>query len=1132
MSVQNIYPSESDKKFKVYKAAAGSGKTYTLAKEYIGLAIKGEQAFRFSNILAVTFTNKATQEMKDRMLLFMHRIAKGEEGGMCGDIAENIGLSPEEVQKRCGRELKNILHAYSQFRVTTIDSFFQEVVRAFAKDLGLHGDARIEMDSSAVMDSVVERLVNKLGYDEELTGWMVAFAEEKLNDNERWDFRDGLKKFASSLLSEEFKVFEKPLREDVSDPEKMKRFRDEINAVVKGFEQQMDQLGNKALDIIAAAGLSIEVFPYGTFSFANYFNKVLLTSKDYKPGVRVLAACNEVQKWMKKNDPNEASISMVYATLNPVLNQLVELYRSQHSFYKICKTVRSQVYNVGLFARILEELQAYREEQNMMLISDTSDFLNRIIYGESGTEEMDFADSPIPPYIYERVGTKYEHFLIDEFQDTSLFQWKNFRPLVTNTLAEGNESLVVGDVKQSIYRWRGGDWELLLNKIYDDIDRVNDQTLDTNWRSYENIIKFNNHLFETAPAVLGDYLVNMVSGIEELPHDALEQVKHGAEDIVKAYEGATQKVSGPKQKKPIKGFAECHFLEMSKERVNEEGNFKDLVLDRLPMALERYFALGYQPKDLSFLVRTKREGQKIANRLIAYGQETNQEKLFRVVSSESLYISEASTVQLLVSCMRWINTPDDRHAIAQVVYAHVKAKDIDAEPHEAFTANVDAPIFPQALRIQRAYFMKLPLFEMAEQLLDVLELCKENTSVGNVEKAYVMGFLDAVMEFSQGEFDDLTAFLEWWDERGVTKAIRIPDTLDAMQIMTVHKSKGLEFRVVVVPFCDWEMDHSPYKAPTLWAQSELAPLNALTRVPIKYSSSLQLSPFSQEYFAEKMKINFDNLNILYVATTRAEEGLLTFSPLDGLDKKPKKGEIPRTEKVVHAGDLLRLSLQAQNDAQAWEVIEKDSVIYRSGEPQFEKHDEAVGKDEADIERMKFFDWRQNRLKISRQSEILNLDFLETEEKVNYGVLVHDILSRIKTTDQVDKALSMARVEGEIDQQEEIMLKTQIDNLLKDPLVASWFTEHVIVKTEVPVLPKDGKMIRLDRVVLDGDQATIIDYKTGIQKGQDVRQVQNYMQMMVDMGYQQVKGYLLYLHDGKTKEVFIKSASDSKQLPLF
>ncbi|WP_053405975.1 exodeoxyribonuclease V subunit beta [Persicobacter sp. CCB-QB2] len=1113
MSISTL--SEKAAEFKVYKAAAGSGKTYTLAKEFIALAIS--ERYHFRHILAVTFTNKATQEMKDRMLLFMHEIAQGRQEEMCKDIAQNyLGLSEQEVKRRCAEELKNILHAYSQFRVTTIDSFFQEVVRAFAKDLGLHGDARIELDQASVMENVVERLMNKLGRDAELTSWMVAFAEEKLEHNERWDVRDGLQRFASQLLSEEFKVFEEALRQQVKEEDKIKSFRDVLQKIVGNFENRLDSIGKKAMGLIEQHGLSLEAFPYKASSFASFFVKIQEERKDYKAGSRVLAAQDEPSKWMKKkNDPNEAAITALFEPVNALLKEAISIVQEDYGRYFICKMVRSQVYYIGLFARILEELQAYREEQNMMLISDTSDFLKKIIYNGAG-EDQDFEDSPIPPYIYERVGSKYAHFLIDEFQDTSGFQWKNFRPLITNALAEGHTSLVVGDVKQSIYRWRNGDWRLLLNQIYSDIQnpRPTDCLLDTNWRSYQNIIEFNNALFQEAPVLLADFLRQ---GKGDLSAEGIAFVEEKADDIEKAYEGVAQRVSPGKLAHEVKGFVESHFIKLENSRSSTE--FKEKALEKLPSLLEHYFQNGYRPKDISFLVRTKSEGQEVAARLLAYGQDSGQEDLFRVVSSESLYIGEASSVQLLLASMRWLVKQEDPQAIVQLVFAYQQVFQSEIDQHACFVAGVEDPLFPQAVKEACHSFLKLPLFELAEQLIDLLGICKSEEGIGNVEIAYVQAFLDAVMEFSQGEYDDLNAFLEWWDKTGARKAIRIPDSLDAMQIMTIHKSKGLEFRIVVVPFCNWDMDHSATKAPTLWASADQAPLNALERVPVRYTKDLAQSPFWEDYLEEWVKIHFDNLNILYVATTRAEEGLLTLSP-------QSKGE-----KISNAADLLKMSLQRFGEEAQWELGEEGD-IYRRGTIGSAEIKDKKGKQERILKKLSFFDWRNDRLKISRQSEILNQDFLETEEKVNYGVLVHDILSRIRTIDQVENALSLARMEGEIDAEQEGQLKKQIDVLMKNPLVASWFAPGPIIKTEVPVLPKEGKAVRLDRVVLSEDSATIVDYKTGLEKSQDIRQVQSYMYMMRDMGYKQVKGYLLYLNDGRTKEVFIKKAKEDGQMSLF
>jgi ATP-dependent helicase/nuclease subunit A len=591
------------KKFKIYRSSAGSGKTYTLTREYLSLALQSPEYFR--TILAVTFTNKATQEMKSRIIETLHELAEGEPHSMREALREATGLEDDALTRRAQEVLSAILHNYSHFSVSTIDSFFQRIIRSFAKEIGLRAGFKVELDQQKVLDDLIDRVLAGIGTDKHLTRWLTQFAEEQIDEGKSWDIRRSIRSLAGEIFTESYKVHEKGLQRLAHNEKGLLKVLGQLKEQKVVFEEKMDALGHAGLQFLEERGLRVEDFAYGKSGPANYLNAILKENGQYAPGKRVLEVLEDPDKWSpKSNKQRDYFIAAALEGLSPRLQQALALYESGYETYLTAKEVLRFIYTLGILAHLTAVLSKYREDNDLLLISDAALFLKDII-GENET-----------PFIYEKTGTRYQHFLIDEFQDTSGFQWDNFRPLVQDSVAAGNLNLVVGDIKQSIYRWRGGDWKLLLHKIEADIGSENTQqeTLNHNRRSCRNIIDFNNSLFYQAAWELVEVCESKITEVA----DGMEQaaLHFELQNLAAAYADVFQIYPEGKANTPC-GLVNVHFLEADEE----EGSWKVQAQLGMLSTIQELQDSGYKARDIALLVRSNREGQELASVLMQAEEE-------------------------------------------------------------------------------------------------------------------------------------------------------------------------------------------------------------------------------------------------------------------------------------------------------------------------------------------------------------------------------------------------------------------------------------------------------------------------------------------------------------------------------
>jgi ATP-dependent exoDNAse (exonuclease V) beta subunit len=1075
------------KTFSIYRSSAGSGKTRTLAKEYLKLALQYKADY-FKHILAVTFTNKASQEMKNRILAYLDDFARGATNELARELKEELKLDDQTFQQHSQAVQAAILHQYAQFSISTIDAFFQKVIRSFTRESGLIGDYRLEVEHDAVLEEVIDNLIDELGSNKELTEWVVEFAKENLENERAWDVRYSLIEFAREIFREEFKSIEDEVSRVTGERTFFKQLKERLWSAKNFFLTRVSKPAQEALVIIQAQGWSAEDFSYGKNSglltfFMLYAWEKNLSRMSKAPSDRMRSYFTQAANWPNKKSPHKENIQRIAADrLVPVIREILDVYDEHYTMALSAEVALKNLYVFGLIADIARKLKEYKDENNVMLLADAPKFLNGIIQ-DSDT-----------PFIYEKVGSFYRNYLIDEFQDTSGMQWKNFQPLIVNSLDQGYPGLVVGDVKQAIYRWRGGDLNLLQREIVPFIgeQRAEVRELDQNFRSAKCVVDFNNEVFRSAAALVS--------------------TETGTSISLEAYTDVAQKGS-----KAEEGFVQVSFirepaLEEKQISAGEESDgeagssrWSAIAMDQLPLTLEELQLNGAELKDIAILVRKNDEGQRIAAHLLQYKNSGKAKEgcHYDVVSNESLRIDGASSVNLLLGAMRYLLNAEDSVARAQLGYEFSRLREPQRDLPDVFSVTNQA-IFENNLPAEftdgKPALKKLPLIELTETLIGIFGLGRRQG-----ELIYLQAFQDLVLEFYNREKNDLGAFLEWWEDNRHKKSVQIAGEVNAAQILTIHKSKGLQFKYVIIPFCSWNLDHDPWQSPNLWVNSEKSPFADAGYLPVRYAKLLEQTFFAADYQEEHTRSYLDNLNLLYVAFTRAEQGLIITAPHPEI----------RGAKASVAGLLFNSITGNETLRNTWDETE---ALWKSGEW---KLSPSIKKETADYMSLRAYTaspWRDKL--VIRQSGAAFFEEADTalRDRINYGIHMHAVLSRMKFADEIETTLEAIVFEGLITEQDRPSLRDELNELLDIPEVASWFNRSWKVYTEVPILVPGGNESRLDRLIVDDKKAVVIDFKTGEQKKNDNEQVVAYMDILRQMNFIDVRGYLLYLRQKEVVEV--------------
>jgi ATP-dependent exoDNAse (exonuclease V) beta subunit len=1059
------------KNFLIYRASAGSGKTYTLVKEYLRLVLSDSENFR--STLAVTFTNKAAAEMKTRIVESLVKLSRGE------DKTLEVTLRSEGVKKNIPLEAANVLqktlHQYSYFSVSTIDSFFHKIIRSFAKELKLQLGYDIELDKKEVMDKIVNDLLDSItsADNDKLRQYLEKYVFYSIDDDKGWKIELRIKAIADEIFKEAYWI-RKSLRntEDLTDSrDAMDAFTDLLYAILSTFDTHMRERSIEAEELLHKFDLSIEDFPYGKSGFMNYLIKKI-RFKDYEPGKRVLEACADINKWLtKKSSPNV----MIAAKggLFSILKETISYYEKNSRKYNTAKELVKTVHILGIFGDLLEKLKIYRDENKTMLISDTNNLLRSVISDDN------------TPFIYEKTGNIYRNFLIDEFQDTSTFQWKNFLPLVQNSLSENNFSMVVGDVKQSIYRWRNGNMKLLLEGVREDLtgfdEMIDERLLDENRRSRKNVIEFNNGFFREAADIIAERVPEGKSGL-----------------ILDAYKEVEQKSTFSKDGGSV-------YVDIIKND-EEDVSSREISIRRTIEAVQKAIAAGYRQKDIMILVRNKADGSEASYYLTEAG--------LRVVSSDSLLLTNSPRVKLLVNLLKYIGNSENYFARTEILYNYLRFfkeesygkyslheifNDWKKKNNSIFNTELPDGFINQRTNTIHPDFFGLSLYETLENLIRIFEL-------NSGSDTYLLRFLDVIREYSIKNNSDITAFIDWWEENQSDYSIIVPESEDALRVMTIHKAKGLQSPVVILPYCNWNMDISGNRD-MIWASSDVVPFDCSSAFYVKAEKALEKSYFSEDYSEEAALTNLDNLNLLYVAFTRAIDHLIVNIPESGSTK-------------YVTGKLIS------------EVLQEDSPLHG-----FISNEMAFGDVEIKEEGKSEIPYKIDNLissefkgKLSIKSTVgESIDESERIEEIkNRGSIIHKALSYINNKSEIDSAIERLVLDGEISADDVKSLKVLLNNFFKNETVKKWYggeyeliAEEGILLTPELVKKNNGiRSVRPDRIFKKDNSLIIVDFKTGSDKSHEKyqKQINFYADILTEMKYEISGKYIYYINSNKVVEV--------------
>lgn len=1067
---------------KILQASAGSGKTFSLTAHYLTLLFSGENKYR--EILAVTFTNKATEEMKSRILEVLVGLAKGNPSKKIDDYRKLIliaypNLSAQELQFKADKIYRKILHDYSRFSVSTIDGFVQKVIRGFAFELGLNADYNLEMNYDKVKDDLVNKLDEALNDNKQLLQWIIDLAIERIGDNKSWNYKIELYNLIGEIFSERFQVFESAVEELGLEniDELFKKYISVTKDEIKNFEEKIIQLATDAHDALSVLGVENEHLKGKSRSA---LAKIILVARgDFSKIEPLFNYIDEPEEWFQKN----VSFPEAFEIVNPILKQIKTHYLDYLPNYSLAIAFNKNLYYLRLMQEIAVLLKEYRAENDNLLISDAQKLISGIT--------DDAGDNP--SFIWEKVGNRYRNFLFDEFQDTSTSQWGSFKSLLTNAIATPSQDLIdhliVGDTKQSIYRWRNGDWNILHKHAKLDVGAHNvvEESLEENYRSAENIITFNNFLYRSIPLTLQNELNQNLAGKPESISNWWNEQNY-EQIITDIYAGSTQNFATNTLKGgtiKIKKFGKEHA---PNEARFTETVFRDIALDDL---IKEIFYLkdqqNYALKDIAILVRSNSEALLTVQKLM--------EQKLPVLSGDALLISNNSAVQLIINTLKTLIGLDAQTALYKAnciaLYHSLHNKEANAN-HYLNLNNVSLStliaVLPQSLCENWQSWLQLPLPELVEILIEVYGL-KELTQ----HLPYLLAFRDLTANAGKLGEKGIISFLTWWDEDGVRKSLPSPEGADAIQIITIHKSKGLAFRAVFVPFCNWEIKGKANS--TFWVSSEDTVYKELRGIPLKYNEELADSAIAKAYYEELLYNNMDALNMLYVATTRSKDYLYIAT----MGKKELK--------LSNMGDVINLTFDNEFDENGvYEIVDYVAVDSKTEDSNFIN--------------LKSYPTTTRLSELYIPSEEKHLKHLVNIEKSGRkGSLLHDILANASTEKEVDDYIINLVLQGIIKEEEKSALKESVMEVLNHEdlkVILQSATESI---TEKSIIDTQGKLHRPDRVLINADEVIILDYKFTLEESKKhIEQVENYKNLLAEMGYSNIKSYLFYAVSGRLKLV--------------
>ena len=1108
----------------VYRASAGSGKTFTLAVEYISLLVKDPE--NYQHILAVTFTNKATQEMKMRILSQLYGIANSLQSSQqyFNKVKEKTNMPDAVIRNNARAALTLLIHRYNNFRILTIDAFFQQVLRNLAHELGQTANLRVDLNNEEITEKAVDQMIESLEKGQPVLQWISTYINNSIEDDNGWNIIGKIKTFGTNIFKDFYKAHEANLKEQLSNADDFKVYETTLRKRRNDIRKTFNSKARSILNEIKNANLDIPSnYRSGLYKYLTDSAIAPLTNKPLKAGV--LKANESPQNWTSskcaKADKQQIQ-TLAAEVLSAQLSELIAYNNDNWNEFQSIQLTLSHLSELRLLHAIADAVDNLTKDTNRFMLSNTQALLKELI-----------ADSDTP-FIFERIGARLKHVMIDEFQDTSTIQWQNFQVLLANCMAqELSQNLIVGDIKQSVYRWRQGDWGIL-NNIEKSFahQKIRLETLDYNYRSEKRIIDFNNAFWEQCVA----------NTAKEVAQDDAEK----AEIVQKAYEDVAQKT----HKTTENGFVKISLY--------PSKSMKEAVLEELIETIKELFNNGYGGKNqskIAILVRSKSNIQDIVNALLqSFGNEIN------IVSDEAFRLDASLSVNIIVSAMHLLTHPDDVLTRGKLVKLYnqevlkkpltdtdllvsinesnnIDTKNIDKKKRrklatEQQMAKLNSQLPPEYVA-NRELLLGLPIVDLVDKLFMLFGLDQLEG-----QSSYICTLYDTLNDFLKDHTADIDDFINEWENSLSSKTIQ-SDEIEGIRIMTIHKSKGLEFDNVIIPFCNWEME----KKGTLWCETKNkpAPYNKLPLLPIDFSRDKLIGTvFEDDYKEEHFQNIVDNLNLLYVAFTRASKNLFVFGLRQGkttLDNIAK-GTPPGNRSYAIELALRQVSEQLQGSSLSFpdDIGSEIHFEYGTLAPETHEKEHAVAdnpfliKPDKHIVSIATYPQAATFKQSNKSIEFVKGEDVDPSDRTRYikiGNVLHQLFSTIYTTADIPARLNELEQQGIIynDEITSAQLRTRIEDAITNPQVQEWFSKRWQLYNECTILEynKDTNEMeehRPDRVMTDGKEFVVVDFKFGKEREEYKKQVQQYMEILIRMGHKKVSGYLWYVVKNNVVEVKI------------
>ncbi len=1108
----------------VYRASAGSGKTFTLAVEYISLLVKDPE--NYQHILAVTFTNKATQEMKMRILSQLYGIANSLQSSQqyFNKVKEKTNMPDAVIRNNARAALTLLIHRYNNFRILTIDAFFQQVLRNLAHELGQTANLRVDLNNEEITEKAVDQMIESLEKGQPVLQWISTYINNSIEDDNGWNIIGKIKAFGTNIFKDFYKAHEANLKEQLSNADDFKVYETTLRKRRNDIRKTFNSKARSILNEIKNANLDIPSnYRSGLYKYLTDSAIAPLTNKPLKAGV--LKANESPQNWTSskcaKADKQQIQ-TLAAEVLSAQLSELIAYNNDNWNEFQSIQLTLSHLSELRLLHAIADAVDNLTKDTNRFMLSNTQALLKELI-----------ADSDTP-FIFERIGARLKHVMIDEFQDTSTIQWQNFQVLLANCMAqELSQNLIVGDIKQSVYRWRQGDWGIL-NNIEKSFahQKIRLETLDYNYRSEKRIIDFNNAFWEQCVA----------NTAKEVAQDDAEKAKI----VQKAYEDVAQKT----HKTTENGFVKISLY--------PSKSMKEAVLEELIETIKELFSNGYGGKNqskIAILVRSKSNIQDIVNALLqSFGNEIN------IVSDEAFRLDASLSVNIIVSAMHLLTHPDDVLTRGKLVKLYnqevlkkpltdtdllvsinesnnIDTKNIDKKERrklatEQQMAKLNSQLPPEYVA-NRELLLGLPIVDLVDKLFMLFGLDQLEG-----QSSYICTLYDTLNDFLKDHTADIDDFINEWENSLSSKTIQ-SDEIEGIRIMTIHKSKGLEFDNVIIPFCSWEME----KKGTLWCETKNkpAPYNKLPLLPIDFSRDKLIGTvFEDDYKEEHFQNIVDNLNLLYVAFTRASKNLFVFGLRQGkttLDNIAK-GTPPGNRSYAIELALRQVSEQLQGSLLSFPDDIGSEIHFEYGTlvPETHEKEHAVAdnpfliKPDKHIVSIATYPQAATFKQSNKSIEFVKGEDVDPSDRTRYikiGNVLHQLFSTIYTTADIPTRLNELEQQGIIynDEITSAQLRTRIEDAITNPQVQEWFSKSWQLYNECTILEynKDTNEMeehRPDRVMTDGKEFVVVDFKFGKEREEYKKQVQQYMEILIRMGHKKVSGYLWYVVKNNVVEVKI------------